>query len=178
MIELGSSAPDFSLTSLDSATVSLPRAGEASAVLVAFICNHCPYVRHVEDGLAALGQEYAERGVAVFGICSNDAEAYPDDGPEGLRAQVERASFTFPYLIDATQEVARCYGAVCTPDFFALDGDLRLAYRGQMDSSRPRGDEPVTGADLRAALDALLAGQPAPTDQRPSVGCSIKWKPG
>ncbi len=176
MIELGAVAPAFSLPSLDGRTVTLPDSGAVDAVLVAFLCNHCPYVRHVEEGLAAVAREYAERGVAVFGICSNDAEAYPDDGPDGLRAQVARAGFSFPYLIDASQEVARAYGAACTPDFFVFDADRRLAYRGQMDASRPGSSEPVSGADLRAALDALLAGKPVPADQRPSVGCSIKWR--
>ncbi len=175
---LGTEAPDFSLPAVDGDRASLRDFDRAPALLVAFLCNHCPYVRHVERGFAGLVGEYLARGVAIVGICSNDSDAYPDDGPDGLRQQVERAGFTFPYLVDDSQEVARAYRAVCTPDFFVFDAERRLAYRGQIDASRPGSALPVTGAALRAALDAVLAGEPAPADQRPAVGCSIKWRPG
>ena len=175
---LGTRAPEFSLPSTDGPTVRLSGDLDAPAVLVAFLANHCPYVRHVERGFAQLAGEYQERGVIIFGICPNDSGAYPDDALPRLAEQKERAGFTFPYLVDETQEVTRAYAAACTPDFFLFDGDLALAYRGQMDDSRPRTNRPVTGADLRAALDAVVAGRPLPADQPPSVGCSIKWRPG
>jgi peroxiredoxin len=177
MLELGTEAPDFTLPTLDGDPVSLSDSA-GPAVLVAFLCNHCPYVRHVERGFADLAREYQQRGVVIVGICSNDSDAYPEDGADGLRRQVSRAGFTFPYLIDDSQEVARAYRAACTPDFFLFDGDRRLVYRGQLDASRPGSALPVTGADLRAALDAVLADEPVPQNQRPSVGCSIKWRPG
>ena len=177
MVPLGTPAPELSLLDLDGHGVSLADVADYPALLVAFLCNHCPYVRHVEDGFAALADDYTARGVAVVGVCSNDASAYPDDGPEGLAAQAQRAGFAFPYLLDTDQRVARDYGAVCTPDFFVFDGDQRLAYRGRMDGSRPKSDEPVTGADLRAALDAVLSGEPVPEPQFASMGCGIKWKP-
>ncbi|MGH2731806.1 MAG: thioredoxin family protein [Actinomycetota bacterium] len=178
MLPLGTQAPDFSLPATDGSTFSLDSFGGSSALLVAFICNHCPYVRHVQDELAALSKEYMDRGVAIVGICSNDADAYPDDAPAELAAQKERVGFPFPYLVDESQEVAKAYTAACTPDLFLFDAGRRLAYRGQMDSSRPRNQEPVTGEDLRAALEALLSGGAMPEDQRPSLGCGIKWKPG
>lgn len=177
MLPLGTKAPGFALRATDGSMVALRDFAEAPALLVTFLCNHCPYVRHVQQGLAALAREYQQRGVAVVGICSNDADAYPDDAPGELARQKERVGFTFPYLVDETQEVARAYRAACTPDFFLFDADRTLVYRGQMDDSRPGSRQPVTGRDLRAALDALLAGDPVPADQHPSVGCSIKWKP-
>jgi thiol-disulfide isomerase/thioredoxin len=145
---------------------------------VAFICKHCPFVKHVRGGFAALAEEYQKRGVAVVAIASNDAQAYPEDGPEGMAAEAREAGYTFPYLFDETQEVAKAHGAACTPDFFLFDRERRLFYRGQMDGSRPGNGVPVTGEDLRAALDAVLEGRPAPEVQRPSLGCNIKWKPG
>lgn len=178
MLALGTEAPAFELETYDGERVSVEDFADAPALLVMFICNHCPYVKHVEDELGRLGKEYADRGVAVVGISSNSVESHPDDAPEGMREQAERAGFTFPYLFDETQEVARAYGAACTPDFFLFDSDRKLAYRGQMDGARPGNDEPVTGEDLRAAMDAVLAGEPVPEDQQPSMGCSIKWKPG
>lgn len=178
MLPLGTEAPPFELETSDGETVSIEDFADAPALLVMFICNHCPYVKHVENELGRLGKEYADRGVAVVGISSNSVESHPDDSPDGMREQAERAGFTFPYLFDETQEVAKAYGAACTPDFFLFDADRKLVYRGQMDDARPRNDEPVTGKDLRAAMDAVLAGEPVPEDQQPSMGCSIKWKPG
>jgi thiol-disulfide isomerase/thioredoxin len=145
---------------------------------VAFICNHCPFVKHVRAGFTALATEYQARGVTVVAIASNDAQAYPEDGPGGMVAEVKEAGYTFPYLFDETQEVAKAYGAACTPDFFVFDRERRLFYRGQMDGSRPGNGVPVTGEDLRNALDAVLVGRPAPEVQRPSLGCNIKWRPG
>jgi peroxiredoxin len=178
MLPLGIEAPDFSLAATDGSKKSLDDFEAASALLVMFICNHCPYVKHVEAALAELADDYMERGVAVVGICSNDPNAYPDDALAQLAAQKERAGFPFPYLIDETQEVARAYQAACTPDFFLFDDDRRLVYRGQMDDSRPGSGSPVTGRDLRAALDAVLTGRSVSDQQRPSMGCSIKWTTG
>jgi len=143
-----------------------------------FICNHCPYVKHVRAGLAAFGRDYAPRGVAVVAINANDVERYPDDSPAKMKAEAAEAGYSFPYLFDETQQVARSYGAACTPDLFVYDADRRLAYRGQLDDSRPGNGKPVTGADLRGACDALLAGRRPSADQKPSMGCNIKWKPG
>jgi peroxiredoxin len=176
MLPLGTPAPDFSLPDLDGRTVSRAEFAGAPALLVMFICNHCPYVQHVEAELGRIGREYGARGAAIVAISSNDVAQYPDDGPADMRRQAERAGFSFPYLYDETQDVARAYQAACTPDFFLFDGAGRLVYRGQLDGSRPKNDVPVTGADLRAALDAVLAGQPVPDDQRPSIGCNVKWK--
>ena len=145
---------------------------------MAFICNHCPYVKHVADGLAALAEEYQRRGVAVVGINANDAAAYPDDSPAKMAEEVRLRGYTFPYLYDESQAVAKAYGAACTPDFFVFDSDRKLVYRGQMDSSRPANGLPVTGEDLRTALDAALAGKSPAAKQKPSIGCNIKWKPG
>ncbi|MGH7967439.1 MAG: thioredoxin family protein [Limisphaerales bacterium] len=150
----------------------------ASALLVVFLCNHCPYVKHIRSGLAALAREYQGRGVAVLGINSNDVQNYPADSPARMAEEVKAAGYTFPYLYDETQTVAKAYRAACTPDFFVFDAAQRLAYRGQLDDSRPGNNLPVTGRDLRAALDAVLAGRPAPGPQKPSIGCNIKWKPG
>ena len=176
MLELGTPAPHFALPDTSGKTVSLDDFADAPALLVIFLCNHCPYVKHVADGLAQLVREYQERGVAVVGINANDVANYPDDSPEKMAAEAGRRGYTFPYLFDETQEVAKAYRAACTPDFYVFDGQRRLAYRGQMDDSRPENGLPVTGADLRAALDAVLAGRPVPEPHRPSLGCNIKWK--
>lgn len=178
MLQLGTTAPDIVLPSLDGKTVSLDDFSGADALLVMFICNHCPYVRHVEKGLSALVSEFQDRGLSAVGICSNDVEQEPEDTPDGLREQVDRVGFTFPYLIDESQEVAKAYKAACTPDFFLFDRNRALAYRGRMDASRPKNDEPVTGSDLRRAIQAVLAGEDVPGEQLPSMGCSISWKPG
>ena len=178
MLELGTRAPHFALPDTDGRTVSLDDLRGAPALLVMFLCNHCPYVRHLRTALAELGREYQARGVAVVGIMSNDVERYPADHPDRMREERADAGWTFPYLYDATQEVAHAYRAACTPDFFLFDAEQRLAYRGQFDDSRPKNELPVTGRDLRAALDAVLAGRPVPTEQIPSIGCNIKWKPG
>jgi len=178
MLPLGANAPSFELPDPSGRTLSLAGFDGSPALLVAFICSHCPFVKHVRSGFASLGAEYQKRGVAVVAIASNDAKAYPEDGPEGMAAEAKVAGYTFPYLFDETQEVAKAYGAACTPDFFLFDRERRLFYRGQMDGSRPGNEVPVTGADLRKALDAVLEGGPAPAVQRPSLGCNIKWTPG
>jgi peroxiredoxin len=178
MLPLGTPAPDFRLPDTDGQMVALDDFRDAPALLVAFICNHCPYVKHVRHELAKLGREYQEKGVAVVGISSNDAENYPDDSPAMMAREKVGIGYTFPYLHDESQSVARAYEAACTPDFYVFDKDRKLAYRGQLDGSRPGNAEPVTGRDLRAALDAVLAGRPVATDQRPSMGCNIKWKRG
>lgn len=178
MLPLGTPAPNFSLVNVDGSTVSLRDVEGASAVLVVFMCNHCPFVIHVAPELARLAAEYQQKGVAVIGISSNDTVQYPQDSPEQMVHEAEVRGYTFPYLFDETQQVARDYRAACTPDFFLFDQALRLVYRGQFDDSRPGSSVPVTGADLRAALDAVLAGQPVPAPQKPSLGCNIKWKPG
>jgi peroxiredoxin len=178
MLELGTRAPDFALPDTDGGTVGLANFADAPAVLVMFICNHCPYVKHLRGALAELGREYGARGVGIVGIMSNDVARYPDDSPEMMRRERQAAGWTFPYLYDETQEVARAYRAACTPDFFLFDRDRRLVYRGQFDDSRPSNGRPATGRDLRAALDAVLEGRPVSDEQAPSLGCSIKWKPG
>lgn len=178
MAPLGSPAPDFRLPDTDGHPVSPADFADAPALLVMFICNHCPYVKHVRPELAKLAAEYRAKGVAVIGISSNDVAAHPDDSPEKMREEKAAAGYPFPYLYDESQEVAKAYKAACTPDFFLYDRDRKLAYRGQMDASRPGNGRPNDGADLRAALDAVLAGKPAPAEQRPSLGCNIKWKPG
>lgn len=178
MLPLGTPAPEFKLSSVEGETYGLGDFSDADALLVMFICNHCPYVRHVEKELGRVVDDYADRGVAAVGICSNDVEQEPEDTPEGLRNQIERVGFTFPYLIDESQDVARAYKAACTPDLYLFDGERKLVYRGRMDASRPRSDEPVTGEDLRNAIDAVLAGGEVPGEQKPSIGCAISWKPG
>ncbi|MEO3890240.1 thioredoxin family protein [Nonomuraea sp. B5E05] len=177
MVPLGTPAPAFDLTAIDGGSVSLEDLKGSPATLVIFLSNHCPYVRHVEDGIAALAAGYGAR-LSIVAISSNDSVNYPDDDPTHLAEQAERAGFTFPYLLDETQEVAKAYRAACTPDFFLYDAQMRLAYRGEFDGSRPGNAEPVTGASLRAAIDAVLAGDPVPEEQHPSLGCGIKWKPG
>ena len=177
MPELGGTAPDFSLPDVVSgADVTRDAARGPQGLLVMFICRHCPYVVHVQEGLARLGRDYAARGVGIVAISANDAAAYPEDRPERLAAQARQQGFTFPYLHDESQDTARAYGAACTPDFFLYDKDLKLAYRGQFDDSRPNNGKPVTGRDLRTALDAIVAGGPVPAVQQPSIGCNIKWK--
>lgn len=178
MMPLGTPVPDFSLPDTGGNTVSLSDFDAARALLVMFICNHCPFVKHVRAEIAAIGAEYQEQGVGVVAVMSNDVEAQPDDHPEKMAREVIEAGYTFPYLYDAKQKTARDFGAACTPDFFLFDGDKRLYYRGQLDGARPGNDVPVTGSDLRAALDAVLAGRAAPENQKPSLGCNIKWKPG
>jgi peroxiredoxin len=179
MLPLGTTAPDFALADVVSGrTVSLRDFEDQKALLVMFICRHCPYVAHVRPAIAALAREQIGSGLGIVAISANDPVTYPEDAPEGLAAEVVEAGYTFPYLFDETQEVAKAYAATCTPDFFLFDRDRRLAYRGQFDSSRPRNGVPVTGDDLRAAIDAVLQERPVSKDQRPSVGCSIKWRPG
>ena len=178
MLPLGTGAPDFALPNVDGRTVTLADAAGPRGTLVMFICNHCPFVKHVADQLAALGRDCLPRGIGVVAISSNDVSSHPADSPEQMVHEAEERGYVFPYLYDETQEVAHAYHAACTPDFFLFDGDRKLAYRGQLDASRPGNEIPVTGADLRAAIDALLSGHPVPTEQRPSLGCNIKWKPG
>jgi len=180
MLPLGTPAPDFRLPDPEGRMVALSDFREAPVLLVMFLCNHCPYVKHIRHELAALVREYQARGVAAVGINANDVSAYPEDSPAKMAEEIRAVGYTFPYLYDASQEVAKAYRAACTPDFFVFDREQRLFYRGQFDDSRPRVEQPlpVTGADLRAALEAALAGQPPPEVQKPSLGCNIKWKPG
>jgi thiol-disulfide isomerase/thioredoxin len=177
MLALGTSAPDFVLTDVVTGhEVSTQALDTPKGLLVMFICRHCPFVKHLEKALAQLGRDYDGKGIGIVAISSNDAVNYPDDAPESLAGQARELGFNFPYLYDETQDVARAYDAVCTPDFFLFDDGLKLIYRGQFDDSRPGSDIPVTGKDLRAALDALIAGEPIGPEQRPSLGCNIKWK--
>lgn len=177
MVPLGTPAPDFTLPdAVSGRTLSLADLRSDKATVIMFICNHCPFVKHVQHELARLARDYAPKGVSFIAINANDIEAYPEDAPDKMKAVAEAVGYTFPYLFDETQEVARAYRAACTPDIFIYDGDLKLAYRGQLDDSRPGNGIPVTGRDVRRALDALLAGQPVDPNQRPSIGCNIKWK--
>ena len=178
MLPLGTVAPDFSLPNVDGSTVDYAAAAGTHGTVVMFICNHCPFVKHVADQLAALGREYQTRGIGFVAISSNDVATHPADSPEQMVAEADERGYTFPYLYDETQDVAKAYHAACTPDFYLFDADRRLVYRGQLDPSRPGGDVPVTGSDLRAAIEALLAGRPPLAEQVPSLGCNIKWKPG
>ncbi len=178
MLPLGTAAPGFRLPDTDGKTVSLDELKGAPALLVAFICNHCPYVKHVRHELARLGKEYQGKGVAVVAISSNDVTTHPDDSPKMMAKEKAEVGYTFPYLYDESQQVALAYKAACTPDFYMFDKDQKLVYRGQLDDSRPGNPIPVTGKDLRAALDAVIAGNPVSDDQRPSIGCNIKWKRG
>jgi peroxiredoxin len=179
MLPLGTAAPPFALRdSVTGRTVALEDFAASSALLVAFICNHCPFVKHVLDGFVAFARDFGARGLAVIAISPNDAVSYPEDAPEKMARIATLKGFTFPYLYDESQEVAKAYQAICTPEFFLFDRDRRLAYCGQFDASRPGNGIPVTGADLRAACEALLQGKPPPAEQLPSVGCSIKWKAG
>ena len=178
MLPLGTSAPDFQLPDvLTQRSVSLADFTGKKALLVMFICNHCPYVVHVRDELVRIARDYAARGLGVVAISSNDAIRYPDDAPDKMQALARELQFPFPYCHDESQETARAYTAACTPDFFLFDEKRTLVYHGQLDGTRPR-QEPPTGADLRAAIDAVLAGQPVSAEQKPSIGCSIKWRPG
>lgn len=178
MAPLGMPAPDFTLQDFQGKEWSLQDFAEAPALLVAFICNHCPFVVHIRSAFSDLAREYREKGLAVVAVAANDVGQYPQDGPEGMAKEAREAGYTFPYLYDEGQEVAKAYTAACTPDFFLFDGERKLVYRGQFDDSRPGNDVPVTGADLRAAADAVLQGRPLPEEQRASIGCNIKWKPG
>jgi peroxiredoxin len=178
MLALGTKAPDFSLPDTGGKIVSLKDFAGNKALLVVFMCNHCPFVKHIIDKFVEIAREYQSKGVATVGINSNDVENYPDDNPENMIATVKAKGFTFPYLYDENQETAKAYKAACTPDFFLFDANRKLVYRGQLDDSRPGSGKPVTGADLKAAMDAVLAGKEAPKIQRPSMGCNIKWKTG
>ena len=178
----GDAAPDFSLSNhnrdVGGDTVSLGDVAGEHGTLVMFICNHCPFVKHVADELAKLGHYCQSHGIGVVAIQSNDVDTHPDDAPERMTLEAQNRGYTFPYLFDADQSVAKAYHAACTPDFYLLDADRKVFYRGQLDDSRPGGEEPVTGTDLRAAISTLLNGRPAPEDQKPSIGCNIKWIPG
>lgn len=178
MVPLGTQAPPFSLPDTEGKVVSLDDSKGSPALLVVFLCNHCPFVKHVLPHFVELAAEYQRRGVGIVGINANDVSHYPDDAPEKMAELSNAMGFPFPYLYDESQQVARAYGAACTPDFYLFDRDGRLVYRGQMDDSRPGNGRPVTGADLRAALDAVLDGRPVSDDQKPGIGCNIKWKPG
>ena len=178
MLPLGTQAPDFSLPDTEGKIVSIRDYQSVQGLLVVFLCNHCPYVKHVADELKRIADDYMPRGIAVVGISSNDVAAYPEDSPEKMREEKLLRGYAFPYLFDATQKVAKAYHAACTPDFFLFDAKLQLVYRGQMDDSRPKTDKPVTGADLRAALDAVLSSKPPLEKQIPSLGCNIKWIEG
>lgn len=177
MMPLGTAAPDFDLPdTVSGKTLGLADVRGEVATVVMFICNHCPYVKHLAPDLARLAKDYADQPVGFVAISANDAQAYPDDAPEAMARNARELGYPFPYLYDESQAVAQAYGAACTPDFFIFDRELRCAYRGQFDESRPGNDLPVTGADIRAALDALLAGKPVDPEQKPSVGCNIKWR--
>ena len=179
MLPLGTKAPDFLLPDVVSGDeISLETFGGKKALVVMFICRHCPYVKHVQGELARLGKDYADNDVGIVGISANDAKNYPDDAPGSLKAFAAEQGFSFPLCYDESQETAKAYTAACTPDIFLFDGDRELVYRGQLDSSRPGNNEPVTGKDLRAAIDAVLSGQSVDAEQTPSIGCNIKWKPG
>ena len=175
MLPLGTRAPDFSLPNVDGSTVSLGSFADSKGLLVIFMCNHCPFVIHLREAIAKFADEYQAQGLAVVGISSNDVGTHPDDSPEKMKEEAASAGYNFPYLYDESQEVAKAYKAACTPDFFLFDADKALVYRGQFDSSRPGNDQPVTGADLRAAADAVLSGAEVSAEQTPSLGCNIKW---
>jgi peroxiredoxin len=178
MLPLGSKAPPFRLPDTDGSYVSLDDFKDAPALLVMFICNHCPFVKHVRDELAKLGREYGEKGAAIVAISANDVTTHPDDSPARMAEEKRSAGYTFPYLYDESQAVAKAYQAACTPDFYVFDRNRALVYRGQLDDSRPSNGLPVTGRDLRAALESALAGKPIADNQKPSIGCNIKWKAG
>lgn len=177
MVPLGTVAPDFTLRDVVSGNMlSIETLKSDKATVIMFICNHCPYVKHVQAGLTELAKDYQSKGASFIAINSNDVENYPDDSPDKMKIEAEDAGYTFPYLFDETQETAKLYNAACTPDFYIFDKDLKLAYRGQLDDSRPGNKVPVTGRDMRTALDLILDGKPAQAEQRPSAGCNIKWK--
>ncbi|WP_129668912.1 thioredoxin family protein [Phytoactinopolyspora endophytica] len=177
-ISIGTPAPDFTLPAAGGGEYSLSSFGDSPVLLVAFVCNHCPYVKHLESAFGRLASEYSGKGVSTVAICTNDADAYADDSPAHLVEQATRAGWSFPYLVDADQKVGLAYNAACTPDLFVFDADRRLAYHGAFDESTPGNNKPVTGDLLRSALDLVLAGQQVPAPHRPAMGCSIKWKPG
>ncbi len=178
MLALGTQAPDFRLPDTEGRLVGLSDFAAAKALVGMFLCNHCPFVKHVQKELVRLASDYRGRGVAFVAISSNDVAAYPEDGPAAMKTEKTRLGYPFPYLFDESQEVAKAYRAACTPDFFLFDGRRALVYRGQLDDSRPGKSVPVTGGDLRRALDAVLTGAPVDARQRASIGCNIKWKPG
>jgi peroxiredoxin len=178
MLALGTVMPEFELPDFDGRWISSSKSGVAPGTLVMFLCPHCPFVRHTRIEIGRVGSDFQSRGLAVYGINPNDTDAFPQDGPEGMKQEAAIAGYSFPYLRDETQAVARLYKAACTPEFYLFDAEQKLFYRGQLDSSRPGNTIPVTGLDLRTAADAMLAGRIAPNYQKPSVGCSIKWKPG
>ena len=175
MLQLGTKAPEFSLPNIDGSVVSLADFADKKGLLVVFMCNHCPFIKHLRTELSEFGNEYQDKGLGVVGISSNDVASHPDDSPEKMAEEAAEAGYRFAYVYDESQEVAKAYKAACTPDFFLFDSDMTLAYRGQFDGSRPGNDIPVTGADLRAACDQVLAGEPVPVEQKPSIGCNIKW---
>lgn len=179
MLPLGTSAPDFSLPNpVSGGTTSLSDFADSKGLLVIFMCNHCPFVIHLRSALAAFADEYQAKGLAIVGISSNDVSTHPDDGPDKMAAEAKSAGYNFPYLYDESQDAAKAYHAACTPDFFLFDQNQKLVYRGQFDDSRPDSGIEITGADLRAACDAVLAGEPVPEEQKPSIGCNIKWREG
>ena len=178
MLPLGTEAPNFSLRTPDGRYVTRDDVAGSMGLLVMFICNHCPYVIHVRDQIAKIGHDYAPKGIGIVAISSNDVANYPDDRPEKMAEMAKACNFNFPYLYDEMQDVAKAYSAACTPDFFLFNGAMKLVYRGQLDGSRPKNNVPVTGGDLRSALDALISGARIPDDQIPSLGCNIKWKAG
>lgn len=178
MLPLGTGAPDFELPDTQGKQVRLADFRGASGLVVAFICNHCPYVKHLQQAFVQIAKEYQARGMAFVAISSNDAVQYPADSPERMAEEARRADYTFPYLYDQTQTVAKAYKAACTPDFYVFGRDQKLVYRGQFDDSRPGNNLPSTGKDLRSALDAMLSGRPVDHRQKPSIGCNIKWRPG
>jgi peroxiredoxin len=178
MLPLGTLAPDFDLPDVRKGHVALASLRGAKALLVMFICNHCPFVKHIRDELAKVARDYAGQGLTVVGICSNDPDKYPQDNFEAMGVEAKDAGWTFAYLHDAEQRVAQAYRAACTPDFFLFDANQRLVYRGQLDDSRPTNGVPVSGRDLRAAIESTLRGEAITTDQKPSIGCNIKWIPG
>jgi peroxiredoxin len=178
MLELGTPVPRFRLPNIDGGMIADTDFPEARGLLVAFICNHCPFVKHIRGEFAQFANEYQAHGLAVVAINANDAHAFPDDSPEAMKKEAAAGRFTFPYLYDESQRVAQEFRAACTPDFFLFDKDRRLVYRGRFDGSSPGNNSPVTGTELRAAVDAALAGRAVPAIQKPSIGCNIKWKPG
>jgi len=178
MMPLGTKAPEFNLPDTEGRMVSIAGFKKSPALLVVFMCNHCPYVKQIREDLAQLAREYQPRGLAMVGISSNDVVRYPQDSPAKMAEEAKAAGYIFPYLYDESQAVAKAYRAACTPDIFLFDKNQNLIYRGQFDDSRPGNNVPVTGKDLRAAIDATLAGKPVSSEQKPSIGCSIKWKPG
>ena len=179
MLELGTKAPDFQLPDVVSdEKISQATFADKKALLVMFICQHCPFVKHIKEELAQLGKDYTDKGVGIVAISANDVSNYPDDAPDKLKAMALELGFTFPLCYDETQETTKAYTAACTPDFFLFDGNRQLVYRGQLDESRPSNGIPVTGKDLRKAIDAVLADEAISQEQKPSIGCNIKWKPG